>query len=371
LRPTLAGQANAKVFLSSSTMGKTDAHAVAFDAGDTALQMTAAAETWVARPELTQQMCLELEPDDDTFWREYGIRPFDGSVSGICSEAQLLAVTRRGPVTLPRDRALTYFAAEDPANRGGNAWTVLVGYGRQEADDVFAVIVADAREWRAPRGGALDSDATYFEMASWLAEWGVRELWTDPWSFDSRAALARRHGLDLLLETATQAGNVARAEAFRRRMADRLIELPDIAALRSDVLGVRKWISRNGAFSIELERVGGRHCDWAPALFLLCDKVFAADAQMPGWARPGFAENAPALFGSFEPQALYPRRELKSAPIKFFRLPNGDLEATGNAPPFSREMTARWRRGQEARFSSACTTQFQNAIARHRAESDT
>lgn len=39
------------------------------------------------------------------------------------------------------------------------------------------------------------------------------------------------------------------------------------------MLGVRKWIGKGGAFTIELERIGGRHADTAPAIALAVDKA--------------------------------------------------------------------------------------------------
>ncbi|HEY1696168.1 MAG TPA: hypothetical protein VGG39_28570 [Polyangiaceae bacterium] len=363
LRPALAGQPNARIFLSSSPMGRTDAHATAFEQGDTDFQAVASAETWVARPELTEADCRALEPDEDTFRREYGIIPFDGSTSSLVTEAALLECTRRGPVTLSRDPRVTYFAAEDPANRGGNAWCVLVGYGRQVSDDMFAVIVADAREWRAPRGGSLDSDSVYRDMAGWLASFGVTEMWTDQWSFDARRAIASRHGLSLLQSAATQSSKVASAESFRRRVADRLIELPDLPAMRADCLGVRKWISKNGAFSIELERVGGRHCDWAPALFLLADKVFAEEGS-PSWASPSFEWQAQGFFdGQFDPGTLG-QREKKPPRHKSYTLPSGSREIVGNPPFWPSDWRASWKPFGPAFFTPAsCSAEFRAYVA--------
>jgi hypothetical protein len=365
LRPTLAGQAHARLFLSSSPMGRQDAHAVAFDAGDTDFQLTASAQTWIARPSLTEAECRALEPDEDVFRREYGIQPFDGSASGIFGEAALLACTRKGgPLMLPREHGIVYFAAEDPAARA-NGWTCVVGYARQVSDDMVAVIVAGAREWRAPRGGALDTDQVYRELSEWVGEWGVRDVHTDQWSFDSRRALAARHGLTLHLETSTQATKVASAESFRRRVQDRLCELPDLPALRADLCGVSKWISKNGSFSIQLEKVGSRHCDYAPALFLLADKAFSEEDGMPDWAKPGAARAmAEAFGGQFDPGALGPRATRQypdDAPrgargLKHRVAFDGSHELTGSAR--DGEWPARFScvfiAGQPARHSREC-----------------
>jgi hypothetical protein len=356
-------------------MGRQDAHAVAFDAGDTDFQLVASAQTWIARPTLTEAECHALEPDEDTFRREYACIPFDGSAASLFGESALLAVTRRGPVSLPAQPGVVYFAAEDAASRA-NGWTVVAGYGRQVADDMCSIVVVGAREWRAPRGGALDTDAVYREIAEFLGDWNVRDLWTDQWSFDSRLAVARRHGLTLELETATQSSKVQVAEAFRRRVTDRLIELPDVSAIRQDLLGVRKWIGKGGAFSIELERIGGRHCDFAPALFLLAAKVFAEDSAMPAWVRPGAVRHmAQAFGGGFDARSLGSRAtspfadDAPEPPLKHRVSASGEHELTGSAEVWPSRFMAVFAPGQPARhgretrqWGEAEFTKWQRAV---------
>lgn len=266
LRPTLAGQPNARLYLSSSPMGTRDAHAVAFDLGETALQFVAWAPTWIARPLLTEEDCRALEPDEDTCSREYGAIPFDGSTAMLFTLPMLMAVTRSGVGDLPCDGS-PHFAAQDPASRG-NAWTLVIA--REAAGRVTVVL---AREWRPEPGRALDSGATIGELGGVLAEYRTRELWSDQWSFDALSALAVPHGIHLREAVSTQASNVQLFDGLKRRIVDGTIELPDNQALRSDLLGVSKWIAKGGAFSIELERRGSRHSDFAPALALAVAKA--------------------------------------------------------------------------------------------------
>jgi len=285
LRPTMAGMPNARIFLSSSPMGKQDAHAVAVDLGDTEFQSVAIAPTWVARPGLTQADCRALEPEDSTFQREYGCIPFDGSTSSLFTDRDLLAVTRTGAIRVPPETGATYFAAQDPANRGGNGWTLAIARSRPIDGGGALVEIVSAREWRAPRGGALDSDSVMREIAFELKAFGVGELWQDQWSFDALAAIAARHGITLKQQASTQASKVQHYDSLRRRVIDRTIELPDDRMVRADLLGVRKWIGKGGGFSIELEKVGGRHCDFASSIALVCWLV--GERRFPG---QGFLE---------------------------------------------------------------------------------
>jgi len=95
----------------------------------------------------------------------------------------------------------------------------------------------------------------------------------DQWSFDANRSIAARHGITLLQEPATQTTKTQLFEALRRRVLDRTIELPEDRQLKADLLGVRKWIGKGGAPSIELERVGTRHCDYASAVVLAVDQA--------------------------------------------------------------------------------------------------
>jgi hypothetical protein len=274
LRPTMAGQDNAKIVLSSSPMGKLDAHAVAFDLGDTKFQVTESAPTWVARPQLTEADCHELEPDPDIFSREYGVIPFDGSTSSLFTEPQLLLCTRKGVKDIPREVGVEYFAAQDPASRR-NEWTLAIARLRKFSSGIHLVQIVACKSWRAPRGGVLDNDDTLFAISEVLKSYGIKRLWSDQWSFDSLKVLAQRHGIDLREEPATQSNRVQQFESLRRRISDRTVEFPDDPIVRADLCGVRKWISRNGAFSIELERVGGRHADHASSVALVVEKAEA------------------------------------------------------------------------------------------------
>jgi hypothetical protein len=88
MRPCLADQPNAKIFLSSAPMGTDDAHAVAFAEGETDLQCCAFAETWVARPSLTEAMTRAIERDPRIWAREYAAIP-QGALSAAF-EAELV-----------------------------------------------------------------------------------------------------------------------------------------------------------------------------------------------------------------------------------------------------------------------------------------
>lgn len=77
LRPCMATVPTSKGLLSSSPFSTLDAHAEAFDQGDTPAQMVAMAPTWEANPTITEEATRELEPDEPTRLREYGAIPMN------------------------------------------------------------------------------------------------------------------------------------------------------------------------------------------------------------------------------------------------------------------------------------------------------
>jgi hypothetical protein len=281
--PSLAGHNESRVYSAGTPMGTGDFHARLVALGDTAHQKVYAGPTWHWRPELTEARCRELEPDSDTFSREFGAVPFDGTTASMFTGPMLDAVTRTEPMVMLPERGSTYIAAQDPAARA-NAWTLAIVRARDLGEGLTMADVCMVREWRAPRGAALDSDATLAEIAGVLYPYGVGELWSDQWSFDALRPLASRHGIELLQQPSTGALNVQRFEALRRRVVDRTISLPPDPLVRQDLLGVRKWVGKGGAFTVELERVGTRHADTAPAIALAVDKA----AGGPGVAFGGY-----------------------------------------------------------------------------------
>lgn len=78
LRPTMATQKTARIFLSSSPLGNLDAHAVAFDVGTSAFQQVSFAETWVAHPAISESDSHGLESNPHIWAREYAARPQAG-----------------------------------------------------------------------------------------------------------------------------------------------------------------------------------------------------------------------------------------------------------------------------------------------------
>lgn len=122
LRPTMATQPNARLFLSSSALGTEDAHAVAFVEGNTAYQSVAMAETWVANPIISEPHTHELEPNERVWKREYACIPQAGIASVFdmsCIDACIsFYESKQSEISATESEVLII-----DASRGGDDWT--------------------------------------------------------------------------------------------------------------------------------------------------------------------------------------------------------------------------------------------------------
>jgi hypothetical protein len=122
LRPTLATQPRARIFLSSSPFGREDAHANAFDEGDTAFQLTAHAETWVANPSVSEATTRGLEPDERVWRREYAAIP--SATTGAAFDADLVdRALRAGESTEPLEAVSRAEMVLDSSSGRGDRFT--------------------------------------------------------------------------------------------------------------------------------------------------------------------------------------------------------------------------------------------------------
>jgi hypothetical protein len=260
-RPTMATQPNARMFLISSPLATLDLHHDTFEQGSTDFQEVAHAETWVANPTLTEADTHALEPDHATWSREYAAIPATELSESLLSVNEVDGATRDEPADLaPFPGA--WFCAIDPATRG-DAWTLVVA-GRSHTSRV--VRIAHAAEWQGTKANPLSPEAVFADIATRVRPYNIRVIHSDQASADALTDIASRVGLQLVCEPATATLNLARADNFRTRLRTGEVELAPVANLRTDLLNVRRLLTRSGV-TILLPRIGGRHCDFAPPVF--------------------------------------------------------------------------------------------------------
>lgn len=276
LRPTMATQRNAKMFLSSSPLGIYDAHAKAFEAGETPEQMARHAPSWVANPSLTEAQTHKDEPDPWKWEREYAAIPAEDAESGLLSAAALTAITRAGVTECKRVRGHTYVATMDPATRG-NAWTLIVA--TTLADKTRQVVCA--REWRGNRNAPLDPDVVLREVAAVLFEYGLDVALTDAWSGDALTSIARRHRLRLVQQSYSSESKLDAYEELWRKVDDKRVGLLDVPEMRKDLLGIRRRVTPSGVTIVLVSTPDGRHSDFAAAVCLAVNVPCAAPVHLP------------------------------------------------------------------------------------------
>ncbi len=119
IRPTMATQRAGRIVLSSSPMGFKDAHALAFDLGDTEHQQVVKAESWVANPTLTEAWTRKDEPHEATWRREYAAIPTGGANGAFLAEDIDAAIRPLEGLTIVGKPILLL----DSSAGSGDAWT--------------------------------------------------------------------------------------------------------------------------------------------------------------------------------------------------------------------------------------------------------
>ena len=236
VRPTMAGLPNARIFLSSSPMTPFDAHAKAFDIGDTEFQQVAFAETWVARPALTKAATQRLESDPRRWEREYAAVPMEGDEDSFFSPASLSACTRTDPRWLVREPGVEYVATMAPMLAHG-AWSLVIARRGSVVD------VAEVR-------GDIDVAETLAEIKARLAQFGLDYVLSHP-EGAAHVREASRIGLHVRVSEMpiAQLANEMLAAVLRGAA-----ELPPVAEVRADLLALRMGETAEG-FSIRLADV--------------------------------------------------------------------------------------------------------------------
>lgn len=285
VRPTIATQPEARIAISSSPMGLLDAHADAYALGETPLQTTAHAPTWIANPTITENYTKTLEANESVWKREYAAIPQAEAEFSLLTDTTLTRLVRRprsaadvlgdgNPMlttedTPPDDRHW-YTATIDPATRG-NAWTLVVT--TLSDDNVRKVVLA--REWRGTKLKPLVPGEVFAEIARYIKPYRLRHVHSDQFAEDSMREIARQHDLFLVVDIPWSAA--AKADAYDGLLTisrESRLELPPNDVVKQDLLGIRTKLTRNGLI-YELASQGPRHSDFAPciAMALMVTKV--------------------------------------------------------------------------------------------------
>ena len=258
LRPTMATQRSARIFLSSSPLGRLDAHANAFDEGDNAMQLAAFAPTWVANPSISEADTHALERDEDRWRREYGAVPMEGDEASLLSAALLDRATRTEEGDVPREPGVSYVAAMDPGFVR-NPWTFVIAGKRWVGGRIKRSIVV-AREWRGTSDKPNDPAQVLGQIALLCRAYGVEVVESDQYERFGLSSIAERPEIGLYIRVCERSATerLARYEALVTQASDGEIDLPPLKQLRATCLPFGRSSRPTGLrFTCPRRRTGG------------------------------------------------------------------------------------------------------------------
>lgn len=301
VRPTMATQRAGRIVLSSSPMGFKDAHAQAYDLGDTEHQQVVKAESWIANPTLTEAWTRRDEPHEATWRREYAAIPTGGANGAFLAEDIDAAIRPLEGLDVVGKPILLL----DSSAGSGDAWTWCVAawcrphfdpadqYLWEEIDGYKPGVITDrkGRPMRqvldamgAPvpdptfgdkarpilalyRLGALEGrfrENTTAEEAVALAtkearRSGATKAIGDQFQSFFLESACKKHGVTYKQVTWSNTSKMSAITTLRRWMRAKMIAIepgPEGEALRQELLGFEEKLSPSGILTFGARRGG-------------------------------------------------------------------------------------------------------------------
>jgi hypothetical protein len=207
---------------------------------------------------------------------------FAGQEDDLFTAQELAQATRELPLVLPPTYGCTYVAAIDPGTRR-NAWTLVLF--TREGSKIRQVL---ARQWVGTAAEPLKPRQVLGELEEVLSPYGVRDVLTDQYHFDTLRDLGEEFHLNFVQVNMTEKERTERYQGFYLRVAEGLVELAPDAWLRADLQRLRKRVTSGGVVIVLPHTSDGRHCDFAPPC-VLATRVYIDDVK-PARPAPGTLE---------------------------------------------------------------------------------
>lgn len=287
LRPTVATQPNARIVLSSSPMTESDAHALAFAAGDTSFQMTARGSSWECNPTITEEETHGLEPDERVWRREYLAEPQSEMLDGFLSDVvgDCIDRGRTGHTAEIREGRITI--GLDPAFRQDEFVAVIARSAAGRAGAPFVHVEA-VHGWRAPRGKPLSAETMVRTVAGLSKLHNAVRVVGDQHHADSLRALFARHNIAYEGVPWTVASKLTRFNTLRAMMTDGRVRLPEEPATLKQLRSVGVRLLSSGIETIEARGNDDR-------AYALCLAVTEAVRLAPFTTAEGTTSRTPAV----------------------------------------------------------------------------
>jgi hypothetical protein len=273
LKPCMATVPTALMWLISSPWSTLDAHHDAFERGNKRTQVVASAPTWVCNPTLTEQACVDLEPDEETRAREYGAIPMSSDASNIFDASEIDAAVN----AFELHAGWVAFAADFAFTRNTSA---LIGC--RTDGERFATCVV--RERRPKPGHPLKPREVIADFAGDIRAHGAENCMADAHYSETVTEEFEPVDLERVPAPTMQARIAATYVRFRVLLKAGRISLTKHRKLIRQLKAVKQKPTVNGGISIEHPKVGSEHGDVAAACVLAiwhADHSEPSDREMP------------------------------------------------------------------------------------------
>lgn len=284
IRPSMATMRNAHEFCSSSAFSTLDYHHELYDAGDTPDQRVACAETWVANPTLSKADTQRLEPDEETWKREYACVPMGAGELAFFDPREIDAAI--GPYVAPQPGDMLTAGADFGFLSDWSALFItaqrMTDAGHTHFHPVEQLVLRPTPEH------ALRPSETVKRFGSVLCGYKVPGVMADAHYRESIIEHLAEHDLAFVSAPLDVAGTYTRLRAL---LHEGRVTLPDDKSLLRGLKSVTATATATGRISIRLPRQsGGGHSDNVSALVLAC------------WQRAGWQVPAPTTETDFDRQ---------------------------------------------------------------------
>lgn len=195
-----------------------------------------------------------LEDDPAAASAEY-LAEFRGDIESYVSREAVEACVDDGRVELPPRPGVTYSAFGDPSGGRGDSFTLAIGHVEKRDGSPIAVI--DVVRERMP---PFSPELVVAEFAKVLASYGVSKVLGDRYAGEWPREAFKRHGI--VYEQAAK----PKSDLYRDALAilnGQRVELPDVARLHAQIVGLERRTARGGRDSID--HAPGAHDDMANA----------------------------------------------------------------------------------------------------------
>ncbi|MBN1605073.1 MAG: hypothetical protein JW940_00485 [Polyangiaceae bacterium] len=249
----------ARRFKVSSPFGLDDHHYQLMARGDTEVQVTCEAPSWVANPSITEQQTRQLEPDEKTWTREYAAVP--QSSVGSAFDGQFVEACFRTPPQAMRYHDVQVLLGApvvvcDPSSGGSDefSWATarLVrmmtsdGFGDFTVEVAVGVLLEASGGTQGYWGNETGGDVAT-KLARFAQEHGCRLVFGDQGERVLLQTELPKHGLSYY---SMPWSNLNKGEAVRRArrlMSDKVLWLPQADdRMRRQLLGFQERLSPSG-----------------------------------------------------------------------------------------------------------------------------